>query len=93
MEVLMATTTITVKDTEYEVKDLPNNIQQAIAFYDESLERIRKAEADLVVASSSSKWLVSDITKLVEAWLNKDDEESSEADETEADESSEEEVK
>ena len=85
----MATTTITVKDTEYEVKDLPNNIQQAIAFYDESLDRIRKAEADLVVASSSSKWLVSDITKMVEAWLTKDDEaseESVEAEEVEADE-------
>lgn len=90
----MATTTITVKDTEYEVTDLPNNIQQAIAFYDDSLERIRKAEADLVVASSSSKWLVSDITKMVEAWLNKDaEEDSAESDEASDEAPAEEEIK
>jgi flagellin-like hook-associated protein FlgL len=75
----MATTTITVKDTDYEVKDLPNNIQQAIAFYDDALDRVRKAESDLVSASSASKWLVNDITRLVDAWLNEDKEAVEEA--------------
>lgn len=65
----MATTTLTVKDQEIPVADLPTNIQQAVAFYDEAELRLRKAEADLVLASSGSKWLVADITRLVDAWM------------------------
>lgn len=72
----MATTTLTIKDQEIAVADLPTNIQQAVAFYDEAETRLRKAEADLVLASSASKWLVSDITRLVDAWMNESSEEA-----------------
>lgn len=68
----MATTTLTIKDQEIAVADLPTNIQQAVAFYDEAEVRLRKAEADLVLASSASKWLVSDITRLVDTWMNEE---------------------
>jgi hypothetical protein len=65
----MATTTLTVRDQALEVSTLPENIQQAVHFYDQAVERVQKAEADLVVASSAGKYLLNDITRLVDTYL------------------------
>lgn len=65
----MATTTLTVRDQALEVTSLPENIQQAVHFYDQAVERVQKAEADLVVASSAGKYLLNDITRLVDTYL------------------------
>lgn len=65
----MATTTLTVRDQALEVATLPENIQQAVHFYDQAVERVQKAEADLVIASSAGKYLLNDITRLVDTYL------------------------
>lgn len=74
----MATQTLTVKDRELVVSDLPANIQRTVAFYDESIDRARKAEADLVINGAASKHFLEDITRLVDAFLASDSAESSE---------------
>ena len=73
----MATTKLTYKETEYEVADLPNHVQQVIACYDEADARYHKAEMDLIIASSSKKYLTSDISKFIDEWLNSDKSEDS----------------
>lgn len=65
----MATTKLTFKDVEYDVNELPQHIQQVIACYDEAEARYRKAELDLIIASSSKKFLTGDISKFIEEWL------------------------
>jgi hypothetical protein len=85
----MATQTLTVKDRELVVSELPANIQRTVAFYDESIDRARKAEADLVINGAASKHFLEDITRLVDAHLASEGAVSSE-EASESEESSEE---
>ncbi len=77
----MATTTLTVRDQSLEVTSLPDNIQQAVRFYDTAVEQCQEAESDLVIASSAAKFLLNDITRLVDAYLSAESEPVSEGDE------------
>ena len=74
----MATQTLTVKDRELVVSELPTTIQRTVAFYDESIDRARKAETDLVINGAASKHFLEDITRLVDAHLASENAELSE---------------
>jgi hypothetical protein len=74
----MTTQTLTVKDRELTVSELPANIQRTVAFYDEAMSRARKAETELVINGAASKHFLEDITRLVDAHLASENAESSE---------------
>jgi hypothetical protein len=65
----MATQTLTVQDRELTVSELPVNIQRTVAFYDESVERAKKGETDLVINGAASKHFLEEITRLVDGYL------------------------
>lgn len=78
----MATQTLTVQDRELVVSELPVNIQRTVSLYDEAVDRARKAETELVINGSASKYFLEEITRLVDAHLaseNSDTEEVSES--------------
>lgn len=65
----MATQTLTVQDRELVVAELPVNIQRTVSLYDEAVDRARKAETELVINGSASKYFLEEITRLVDAHL------------------------
>lgn len=78
----MATQTLTVQDRELVVSELPANIQRTVSLYDDSIDRARKAETELVINGAASKHFLEEITRLVDAYLaseNADTEEVSES--------------
>lgn len=77
----MATQTLTVQDRELVVSELPTNIQRSVSFYDEAIERARKAETELVINGAASKHFLEEITRLVDVHLASEDAETAEVSE------------
>lgn len=75
----MATQTLTIGDKDLNVAELPESIQTAVRFYDISLERMKEAESEYIIASSASKFILNDVTRLVGEYLSAPAEASAEA--------------